>query len=875
MGKGKKRPWIEAKKLAAAARGGGGGADEANRAAELERQRKAQKTAERAAREKSFRERHPERFASGNDDDDGDDGVGGGDGAPGMSDGSREEKKNDEHALINDGLDHGAGGGSGSFADGRGAGRGRGIVWQGGRGGGGRISLTTGVKDDENVDPESLPNVKPWMRSRESSLPTEEKEKRRARAEAITRQISQAAKDKQLGKAVAHYRRLVTHERLIPTSYTFASLINAYVNSGHMRGATAMLKRMKAVPGMAPNVVVYTTLLKGHMLAGNVEAAEALLAEMPRQKPPVRPDARAYNTFLRTALRVGDTARAWAAYQRMIDVPEGGGDPVTPDDATYKLIARLLGQGLRLVDLQAVIARAQSDAAAAKADGPGGGGKGASPCQFWLGGCCDRGATCQFYHDPDVTQRADVERLDAMAAMHVNLAHAAALLHEPAIVKKALEAATDALDAIDKLGDAAEGDKAAAGVDTAWCEAHGVTLGDNVTNTQYKKTTRMELRLELKRIRKFYKRVKKGEQERPDLVDYLARALVFSSQIEDEEEEEEAKGEREGDTKGGDADKRPGKMKEPPRDDADILTETLFDRLRVAYGLDPACESMNAASPSAVRDRLRMIIREDGTVDFAALFSRTWEVGESKRGEASKKEKKEKKEKSKKKEKEGNGSARRPVKLEICAGNGDWAVAQARADPNADWIALELRHDRVYSIFSRAVCEGVRNLCAMGGDAARVMQRNVRSQSVDHIFINFPEPPHHSGDAAADNRHHLLTPGFFERVHTALVPGGGLTLFSDNHRYMQQLARTLAQLHHTGEVDVDKIGEPMFSAEAAKGTSMDGKNAATFENVEGVRLYHGLPKEGTGHMVYEQSYFDRFWEQGSHTNRFFMVLSKN
>ena len=76
---------------------------------------------------------------------------------------------------------------------------------------------------------------------------------------------------------------------------------------------------------------------------------------------------------------------------------------------------------------------------------------------------------------------------------------------------------------------------------------------------------------------------------------------------------------------------------------------------------------------------------------------------------------------------------------------------------------------------------------AMGGDAARVMRRNIRPGSVSHAFINFPEPPHHSGDAAADNRHHLLTPGFFRHVHAALRAGGGLTLFSDNHRYMQAL----------------------------------------------------------------------------------------
>ena len=219
------------------------------------------------------------------------------------------------------------------------------------------------------------------------------------------------------------------------------------------------------------------------------------------------------------------------------------------------------------------------------------------------------------------------------------------------------------------------------------------------------------------------------------------------------------------------------------------------------------------------------------------------------------------------------------MKLEICAGNGDWAVAQAKADPGSDWVALELRHDRVYSIFSRAVLEGASNLCAMGGDAARVVRRNLRAGSVSHVFVNFPEPPHHSGNEAADNRHHLLTPSFFKRVHAALEPGGGLTLFSDNHRYMQTLAKTLAELLHEEGDDAadarDKIGEPMFSAEAAEGTSMDGSGKATHENVAGVRLYRGLPGKGTGHAVYEQSYFDRFWEQGAHTDRFFMVLSKN
>jgi hypothetical protein len=45
---------------------------------------------------------------------------------------------------------------------------------------------------------------------------------------------------------------------------------------------------------------------------------------------------------------------------------------------------------------------------------------------------------------------------------------------------------------------------------------------------------------------------------------------------------------------------------------------------------------------------------------------------------------------------EGDAKAQRsnmlPVKLEICSGNGDWVVAQARADAGrANWVALELK----------------------------------------------------------------------------------------------------------------------------------------------------------------------------------------
>ena len=63
-----------------------------------------------------------------------------------------------------------------------------------------------------------------------------------------------------------------------------------------------------------------------------------------------------------------------------------------------------------------------------------------------------------------------------------------------------------------------------------------------------------------------------------------------------------------------------------------------------------------------------------------------------------------------------------PIKLEIASGTGDWVVAQAQADVGkAAWAALELRHDRVYGIFSRMVLKQVPNLCVIGGDAGAAL----------------------------------------------------------------------------------------------------------------------------------------------------------
>ena len=64
---------------------------------------------------------------------------------------------------------------------------------------------------------------------------------------------------------------MIASEGLVPSPYAYASLLNAYVNTGTMDGAEALMERMREV-GCAPNVVAYTTMLKGYMLVADVDA---------------------------------------------------------------------------------------------------------------------------------------------------------------------------------------------------------------------------------------------------------------------------------------------------------------------------------------------------------------------------------------------------------------------------------------------------------------------------------------------------------------------------------------------------------------------------------------------------------------------------
>ncbi|CAE8586991.1 unnamed protein product [Polarella glacialis] len=213
-----------------------------------------------------------------------------------------------------------------------------------------------------------------------------------------------------------------------------------------------------------------------------------------------------------------------------------------------------------------------------------------------------------------------------------------------------------------------------------------------------------------------------------------------------------------------------------------------------------------------------------------------------------------------------SGTAELPVKLEVCSGNGDWVVAQAKKEKGkANWMALELKHNRVHSIFSRAVFEQVDNLCLIRGDASQVLPRHLQMASVSHVFINFPEPPHVSGHGHAESKHEFLTADFFKDLCRVLKPGGRITIFSDNHKYIRVLARRVASV-------AEEDGKLLFASAVLKADH--DVDLTLSKDVKGVQLHCGTPGTCAGHAVQTTSFFDRLWKHGSHSDRYFFVAEK-
>jgi len=120
-----------------------------------------------------------------------------------------------------------------------------------------------------------------------------------------------------------------------------------------------------------------------------------------------------------------------------------------------------------------------------------------------------------------------------------------------------------------------------------------------------------------------------------------------------------------------------------------------------------------------------------------------------------------------------------PIKIEYCSGNGTWIAAKALQQPDVNWVAVEKKFSRIRRIWSKIKNHALSNLLGIHGEAFQVSVLYFPTETVSEFFINFPDPWPKRKHA----QHRLVQPSFLQEVNRILIPGGTITLVTDDTQY--------------------------------------------------------------------------------------------
>lgn len=122
-----------------------------------------------------------------------------------------------------------------------------------------------------------------------------------------------------------------------------------------------------------------------------------------------------------------------------------------------------------------------------------------------------------------------------------------------------------------------------------------------------------------------------------------------------------------------------------------------------------------------------------------------------------------------------------PVHVEYCSGNGDWIAAKAAANPLCNWVAVELQFERVRKIWSKMKNGNLSNLLIICGEALTVTSNYFPSSSVDHAYMNFPDPWPKNSYA----KKRLIQSGFIRELHRTLKSAATFDFVTDDPKYSE------------------------------------------------------------------------------------------
>jgi tRNA (guanine-N7-)-methyltransferase len=134
--------------------------------------------------------------------------------------------------------------------------------------------------------------------------------------------------------------------------------------------------------------------------------------------------------------------------------------------------------------------------------------------------------------------------------------------------------------------------------------------------------------------------------------------------------------------------------------------------------------------------------------------------------------------------------------LEVGFGGGEHAAVLASANPDAGLIACEVFENGICSLLSRLAPEGEEETAALPGNLrlwtedARILLRALPAESLDALFLMFPDPWPKTRHA----KRRFVHPANLEMVKRVLKPDGVWRIATDDPTYQAWTQETLKLL---------------------------------------------------------------------------------
>jgi tRNA (guanine-N7-)-methyltransferase len=141
-----------------------------------------------------------------------------------------------------------------------------------------------------------------------------------------------------------------------------------------------------------------------------------------------------------------------------------------------------------------------------------------------------------------------------------------------------------------------------------------------------------------------------------------------------------------------------------------------------------------------------------------------------------------------------------PVVLEIGFGMGDSLLAMAEAEPDKDFVGIEVHPPGVGRLINNAGEAGIGNLRVYMADAIDVIDDCIADGSLARIQVYFPDPWHKK----KHNKRRIIQPAFVAKLRGKLEIGGLLHLATDWQDYAEAMLEVMTAAE--GYANVDPAG---------------------------------------------------------------------